>query len=128
MNNDYDRDSTSPAGTNEAAELMTESIDLMSNPDLVVKLVLLKNNDTIIAEVRESIDGSSVQLIDPRVVLLQAARPSDDGQTTTTAISYTDWLPLSESRNFTIDGDYVVLITDPIESLVQSYTQARQNG
>ena len=128
MNNDYDRDSTSPTGSTGAIELMTESIDLMSNTDPVVKLVLLKNNETIIAEVRESIDGSSVQLIDPRVVLLQAARPSDDGQTTTTAISYTDWLPLSESRNFTIDGDYVVLITDPIESLVQSYTQARQNG
>jgi len=128
MNNDYDRDPISPTGSTGAVELMTESIDLMSNNDPVVKLVLLKNNETIIAEVRESIDGSSVQLIDPRVVLLQAARPSDDGQTTTTAISYTDWLPLSESRNFTIDGDYVVLITDPIESLVQSYTQARQNG
>ena len=128
MNNDYDREPISPTGSTGAVELMTESIDLMSNNDPVVKLVLLKNNDTIIAEVRESIDGSSVQLIDPRVVLLQAARPSDDGQTTTTAISYTDWLPLSESRNFTIDGDYVVLITDPIESLVQSYTQARQNG
>ena len=128
MNNDYDRDPISPTGSTGAVELMKESIDLMSNTDSVVKLVLLKNNETIIAEVRESIDGSSVQLIDPRVVLLQAARPSDDGQTTTTAISYTDWLPLSESRNFTIDGDYVVLITDPIESLVQSYTQARQNG
>jgi len=128
MNNDYDREPISPTGSTGAIELMTESIDLMSNTDPVVKLVLLKNNETIIAEVRESIDGSSVQLIDPRVVLLQAARPSDDGQTTTTAISYTDWLPLSESRNFTIDGDYVVLITDPIESLVQSYTQARQNG
>ena len=128
MNNDYDREPISPTGSTGAVELMTESIDLMSNNDPVVKLVLLKNNDTIIAEVRESIDGSSVQLIDPRVVLLQAARPSDDGQTTTTAISYTDWLPLSESRNFTIDGDYVVLITDPIESPVQSYTQARQNG
>ena len=128
MNNDYDREPISPTGSTGAVELMTESIDLMSNNDPVVKLVLLKNNETIIAEVRESIDGSSVQLIDPRVVLLQAARPSDDGQTTTTAISYTDWLPLSESRNFTIDGDYVVLITDPIESLVQSYTQARQNG
>ena len=128
MNNDYDRELPSPTGSTGAVELMTESIDLMSNNDPVVKLVLLKNNETIIAEVRESIDGSSVQLIDPRVVLLQAARPSDDGQTTTTAISYTDWLPLSESRNFTIDGDYVVLITDPIESLVQSYTQARQNG
>ena len=128
MNNDYDREPISPTGSTGAIELMTESIDLMSNTDPVVKLVLLKNNETIIAEVRESIDGSSVQLIDPRVVLLQAARPSDDGQTTTTAISYTDWLPLSESRNFTIAGDYVVLITDPIESLVQSYTQARQNG
>ena len=129
MNNDYDRDSTSPAGATGAAELMTESIDLMNTTtDVVVKLVLLKNNETIIAEVRESIDGSTVQLIDPRVVILQAAKPSDDGLTTTTAISYTDWLPLSESRNFTIDGDYVVLITDPVESLVQSYTQARQNG
>ncbi len=128
MNNDYDRDENSPKGSTEAAELMTETIDLMSTPDMAVKLVVLKSNETIIAEVRDSIDGSTIDLIDPRVVILQAARPSDDGESTTTAISYTDWLPLSESRTFTIRTDYVVLVTNPIESLVQSYTQARRNG
>lgn len=128
MNNDYDRDEIPPKGSTEAAELMNESIDLMITPDAPVKLVVLKSNETIISEVRDSIDGSTIDLIDPRVVILQAARPSDDGETTTTAISYTDWLPLSESRTFTIRTDYVVLVTDPIESLVQSYTQARRNG
>lgn len=128
MNNDYDRDEIPPKSSTEAAELMTESIDLMITPDAPVKLVVLKSNETIISEVRDSIDGSTIDLIDPRVVILQAARPSDDGESTTTAISYTDWLPLSESRTFTIRTDYVVLVTDPIESLVQSYTQARRNG
>ena len=128
MNNDYDREPISPTGSTGAVELMTESIDLMSNNDPVVKLVLLKNKETIISEVIESIDGSTYQLVDPRVVLLQASRPTEDGNSTSTTISYTDWMPLSESRTFTIPGDFVVLVTDPVESLVQSYTQARQNG
>ena len=128
MNNDYDREPISPTGSTGAVELMTESIDLMSNNDPVVKLVLLKNKETIISEVIESIDGSTYQLVDPRVVLLQASRPTEDGNSTSTTISYTDWMPLSESRTFTVSGDFVVLVTDPVESLVQSYTQARQNG
>ncbi len=37
MNNDYDREPTSPTGSTGAVELMTESIDLMSNNDPVVK-------------------------------------------------------------------------------------------
>lgn len=107
---------------------MTETIDMMSNNDPVVKLVLLKNSETLLSEVRESIDGSTYQLVDPRVVLLQASKPTEDGNSTSTTISYTDWMPLSESRTFTVSGDFVVLVTDPVESLVQSYTQARQNG
>ena len=106
---------------------MTEAIDLMS-VEPVVKLVVLKTNETIISEVRESLDFATVELIDPRVVILQAARPSEDGESTTTSISYTDWLPLSKDRNFVISSDHVVLITEPIESLTLSYKQARQNG
>ena len=124
MNNDYDRD----PGSTGAVQLMTETIDMMSNNDPVVKLVLLKNSETLLSEVRESIDGSTYQLVDPRVVLLQASKPTEDGNSTSTTISYTDWMPLSESRTFTVSGDFVVLVTDPVESLVQSYTQARQNG
>ena len=128
MNNDYDREPTSPTGSTGAVELMTESIDLMSNNDVAVKLILLKNSETILSEVRESIDGSTYQLVDPRVVLLQASKPTEDGNSTSTTISYTDWMPLSESRTFTISSDFVVLVTDPVDSLVISYTQARQNG
>lgn len=124
MNNDYDREISPKTG---AIDLMTEAVDLM-NVEPTVKLVLLKNSETLIAEVHESIDGSTYRLVDPRVVLLQASRPIDEGTSTQTTISYTDWMPLSEPRDFTIAGDYVVLITDPVESLVQSYTKARQNG
>ena len=106
---------------------MTESIDLMK-AEPSVKLVVLKSNETIISEVRESLDGSTIHLIDPRVVLLQAARPSADGESTTTSISYTDWLPLSKDRNFVMSMDNVILVTEPIESLTQSYTTARKNG
>ena len=106
---------------------MIESIDIMK-AEPSVKLVLLKSNETLISEVHESLDGSTIELIDPRVVLLQAARPSEDGESTTTSISYTDWLPLSKDRNFTMSMDNVILVTEPIESLTQSYTTARQNG
>ena len=125
MNNDYDRELSPNTG---AINLMTEACEIMNTADPVVKLVVLKTNETILSEVRESLDGSTIELIDPRVVILQAARPSEDGESTTTSISYTDWLPLSKERNFVMSKDHVVLITEPIESLTQSYTQARQNG
>lgn len=90
------------------------------------KLLLLESGQTIICELASSLDESSYRLIDPRVVMIQAARPIDGGESTETTVSYTDWMPLSSSREFTLSAKYVVLVTDPLDSLVDSYLRARE--
>lgn len=89
------------------------------------KLLLLESGQTIICELTTSMDGSSYHLIDPRVVMIQAARSSEDGESTETTIAYSDWMPLANTREFDLSSKYVVLVSDPLDSLVESYMRAR---
>ena len=90
------------------------------------KLLLLESGQTIICELGASLDETSYNLIDPRVVMIQSARSIDDGESTETTISYSDWMPLADTREFSLSTKYVVLVTDPIESLVESYQRAKE--
>ena len=92
------------------------------------KLLLLESGQTIIAGVTTTIEGDVYNLVDPRVVMIQSARSTEDGEGTETTVSYTDWMPLANSREFALSSKYVVLVTDPIETLVESYERARTNG
>ena len=90
------------------------------------KLLLLESGQTIICELASTLEGDSYKLIDPRVVMIQSARSIDDGESTETTISYTDWMPLSSVREFTLSTRYVVLVTEPLDTLVESYMRARE--
>ena len=67
-------------------------------------------------------------LYDPRVIQIAAAAPTEDGLGTQTTVNYSDWMPLAEGREFTLSERYVVLVTDPIPNLIESYARARTNG
>lgn len=102
--------------------------EIMNSPAAPVKLILLESGETLIAEVAYSMDGANLILDDPRTVIIQAYRLDDEEKSTSTTISYSDWMPLSAERKFTLSSKYVVLVTDPIDSLIESYTRARENG
>jgi len=118
MNNSYDREAM------ESTELLQESLEnMIGNP---VKLLLLESGQTIITEC-VFVDGAYA-LYDPRVIQIAAAAPTEDGLGTQTTVNYSDWMPLAEGREFTLSERYVVLVTDPIPNLIESYARARTNG
>lgn len=112
MNNSYDR------------EYVMDTEALLP----AIKLLLLESGQTIIAGVTTNLEGDTYNLVDPRVVMIQSARSTEDGEGTETTVQYTDWMPLASSREFSLSARYVVLVTEPIETLVESYERARANG
>jgi hypothetical protein len=108
MNNNYDRDM---------------DLEVVAN----VKLILLQSGEQIVADVEESVDGKTLTLKEPRGIVLQSSQ--EDGETVSSTISHGEWFPLSKDRTITIASNYVVAITEPLESLATSYVRyIEQNG
>ena len=139
MNNKYDRDEA-PKTYDEmvaAGYEMTGDGFWIPNEDTMevtiteedlapaVGLFLLKSGETIISEFTQSMSGGTYRLDDPRVVMIQAS--TGDGESTQTTIAYSDWMPLSKERSYTLSSDWVVCQTEPLESLVESYLN-NKNG
>ena len=120
MNNSYDRGESM-----ESSELLKESLVNMTTEP--VKLLLLESGQTIISQCVAGKKGT-YRLNDPRVIQIAAAAPTEDGLGTQTTINYSDWMPLAEGREFVLSDKYVVLVTDPISNLIESYARARQDG
>lgn len=134
MNNNYDRDEAPKtydemreAGYEMTADgfwVPSEGESMTLDPEELVtatKLLLLITGEQVLAQVEETMDGDTITLVDPREVRLEGT--TSDGEKSTSSISYSTWLPLSQARRITIKASYVVTITDPIPSLVDSYLQ-----
>ena len=109
----------------ESSELLKESLVNMTGDP--VKLLLLESGQTIITECAPGKKGT-YHLTDPRVIQIAAAAPTEDGLGTQTTVNYSDWMPLAEGREFVLSERYVVLVTEPIPNLIESYARARSNG
>lgn len=131
MNNDYDRDVTPDndqmikAGytrtddgfwvPSEGEVLQVEAEDLANS----TKLLLLLSGEQILAQVEENMNGDVITVIDPREVRLEGT--TSDGESTTSSVAFSSWLPLSQTRRIEINKSYVVCMNTPIQSLVESY-------
>ena len=131
MNNDYDRDATPDhdqmikAGyemsgdgfwvPSEGEVLQIEAEDLANS----TKLLLLLSGEQVLAQVEENLNGDVITVIDPREVRLEGT--TSDGESTTSSVAFSAWLPLSHSRRIDINKTYVVCMNTPIQSLVESY-------
>lgn len=139
MNNDYDReeapktyDEMVAAGyemTGEGVWIPRDEIMevTITEEDLkpAVELFLLKSGETIISEFTQSLCGGTFFFEDPRIVMIQAS--SGDGEGTQTTIAYSDWMPLSKERSYTVSSDWIVCRSQPLDSLVESYLN-NKNG
>ena len=119
MNNDYDR-GEEPRYTMTSFNKEISPVEI-SEPTPVLKLLLLKSDETIISVVSESMCGTKLTLENPRKVFIKSAE--DNNMT----VLYTDWMPLSSTRTFDIRMDYVVTSTEPLDSLIESYWE-NNNG
>ena len=131
MNNEYDRDvipdsdQMIKAGYEmtddgfwvpvEGEVLQIEAEDLAQS----TKLLLLLSGEQILAQVEENMSGDTITVIDPREVRLEGT--TSDGETTTSSVAFSAWLPLSHTRRIDINKSYVVCMNTPIQSLVESY-------
>lgn len=131
MNNDYDRESR-PSTYEEMVEAGYEMTgdgfwipgDDVSTIPLSfadVKVLLLKSGETVISKMTESMYSGEYKLSDPKIVSYKETGEGD------TIVSYRDWMPLSNTRELTIDKSHVVCITEPLKTLVENYLE-RKNG
>ena len=91
-----------------------------------VKLLLLLNGEQVITQLIETMGSDSYTLRDPREVRLQST--SSDGESVTSTIGYSDWFPLSADREIKLAKSYVVSVTRPLESLLESYVGELADG
>ena len=107
MNNKYDR------------EVGCVDVTMPESP-AAVKLLLLLTGEEVLAEVIEHLGSDEVTLIRPMRVMVQST--SSDGDSRSSTIAFTDWMPLSESREIRVSRKMIGVITTPLDSLIESYT------
>lgn len=136
MNNKYDREPTYDemvangytmtgegmwipelTGIDDTDEICFEDM----KPNKSVKLVLLQNGELLLTEFLESTLGDEVTLVDPKVVISRSSATADGNVTTT--IQYSQWMALSAEREFKVNRNFIATVSDPIQSLYDSYLE-----
>jgi len=129
MNNNYDRGEQKPTPT--TADEILQSRYGVTEGDVEItfedprpepiKLVLLKSGELLLTKYQEYVGSDRVVLSDPKVVISRSSA-ADDGAVTTT-ISYSNWMALSADTTFNVSADAIVTVTDPVQSLYDSYLE-----
>ena len=100
-----------------------------------IKLVLLKSNEEVIADVKELVDENDkpifivlenaycCKLIESPVLLTEGEEETE----AKFSVQYYPWMPLSDDKKISIDPSWVVAIVEPKPMVKQSY-EARFNG
>ena len=100
-----------------------------------IKLVLLKSNEEVIADVKELVDENDkpifivlenaycCKLIEDPVLLTEGKEDEE----TKYSVQYYPFMPLSDEKKISIDPSWVVAIVEPKAMVKESY-EARMNG
>ena len=105
------------------------------NVEMSIKLVLLKSNEEVIADVKELVDENDkpifivlenaycCKLIEDPVLLTEGKEDAE----TKYSVQYYPFMPLSDEKKISIDPSWVVAIVEPKPMVKESY-EARMNG
>jgi len=105
------------------------------NDKMSIKLVLLKSNEEVIADVKELVDENDkpifivlenaycCKLIEDPVLLTEGKEDEE----TKYSVQYYPFMPLSDEKKISIDPSWVVAIVEPKAMVKESY-EARMNG
>jgi len=98
-----------------------------------VQLALLKSGEEVIADIKELRSSEGDELVsyvfkDPYSIKIKTSQvlieandaPKHD-------VVYYKWMSLSKDSDIIVNKDWVVCITDPLDSITKSYTE-RMNG
>ena len=96
---------------------------------MTVKLVLLKSNEEVIADVKELVDADDkpifvvlenaycCKLVEAPVMFTEGKEETE----TQYSVQYYPWMPLSDEKKISIDPSWVVAIVEPKPMVKQSY-------
>lgn len=100
-----------------------------------VKLVLLKSNEEVIADVQELVDENdkvmflvltnpfTCKIVEAPEMLVEGVEETEDRY----SVQFFPWMPLSKEKRISIDPTWVVTIVEPTEMVKESY-EGRMNG
>tara|TARA_E500000331_G_C16638700_1_gene447528 strand:+ start:165 stop:482 length:318 start_codon:yes stop_codon:yes gene_type:complete len=101
---------------------------------MTVKLVLLKSNEEVIADVQELVDEDQKVLFMVLTnayccKLIESPQMLTEGDTPQTeySVQYYPWMPLSADKRISIDPTWVVAVTEPSEMVKTSYLERMKN-
>ena len=97
-----------------------------------VQLALLKSNEEVIADIKEYRDSEdklvSYLFKDPYIVKVKTSQVLvEEKGTPKHEVVYYKWMSLSKDDDIIVNKDWVVCITDPLDSVKQNYEE-RMNG
>ena len=97
-----------------------------------VQLALLKSNEEVIADIKEYRDSEdklvSYLFKDPFIVKVKTSQVLiEDRGTPKHEVVYYKWMSLSKDNDIIVNKDWVVCISDPLDTIKKSYEE-RMNG
>ena len=97
-----------------------------------VQLALLKSNEEVIADIKEYRDSEdklvSYLFKDPYIVKVKTSQVLiEDKGTPKHEVVYYKWMSLSKDNDIIVNKDWVVCISDPLDTIKKSYEE-RMNG
>ena len=98
-----------------------------------VQLALLKSGEEVIADIKELRDSTNDELVsyvfkDPHCVKVKTSQVLlEEEGTPRHEVLYYKWMSLSKDTDIIVNKDWVVCITDPLDSITKSYTE-KMNG
>ena len=98
-----------------------------------IKLTLLKSGEEVIADIKEVRQEETDELVsylfkDPYCVKIKTTQVLVEQETKPKhELAYYKWMSLSKDNDIIVNKDWVVCITDPLDSVKQNYEE-KMNG
>ena len=97
-----------------------------------VQLALLKSGEDVIADIKEYRDSDdnlvSYLFKDPFTIKIKTSQLLvEDESTPKHEVIYYKWISLSKDTDIVVNPDWVVCITDPLDSIKQSYEEIKNS-
>ena len=90
---------------------------------MAVKLLRLKSGEDIVGDVVLGKIGQNITIENPAMLM-----PMSDGRGNQVQVGLAPWMPFSSEKRFDVPGDWVLLLTEPAQDIVNNYNQAFGSG
>ncbi|HIM82990.1 MAG TPA: hypothetical protein EYM50_04495 [Nitrososphaerales archaeon] len=90
---------------------------------MAVKLLRLKSGEDIVGDVVLGKIGQNITIENPAMLM-----PMSDGRGNQVQVGLAPWMPFSSEKRFDVPGDWVLLLTEPAQDIVNNYNQVFGSG